>query len=302
MALSDFGFGSTKSTSQSTSEGGSIGFGQNIGFGGSQAFDFSQAFGGSQATGGAATFVDPSQAGFLDFLRNAAQGQLGGQIGGAGALQSALGGLGQQAGQLGQQATANPFLQSLQQQAGGRPDLVAAQTQQLGGDISQFLQQSVLPGITSEGIQAGQLGGGRSQVARGIAGGEATRAFGRGALDIQLADQQRAQEAAQVGGGLFQQGIGQGLQAQLGGLGLAGGFAGQGFEAQFAPLQQLASILGGPTVLSQQQNQQTAFDQAFGGGQSQAFDFAQGFDFSAAFDRSQQTSTAKSKKFSLGFF
>lgn len=295
MALLGIGGSSSKNKAQATSSGGSIGFGGNIGFG----QNFNEAFGGSQGTSfgqtGGGTFVDPQQAGFLDFLRNQGQGAFGGQQAGAQQFGQQLGGLAGQSGQLtGQQ---NPFLAQLQQQAGGNPDLVAQQTQQLGGDISQFLNETILPSITSQGIGQGTLGGGRGQVSRGIAGGEAARAFSQGALGFQTADAQRAQQAAIQGGGLFQQGIGQGLQ----GLGQQGQFLGQGFEAQFAPLAQLAQLFGDPTVLSQQfgqqGSQQTAFDQAVGGG----FDFSQGFNFDQAFNQSQSTSSGKSKSFNLGF-
>jgi hypothetical protein len=139
--------------------------------------------------------------------------------------------------------TNNPFLQGLQQQAGGNPDLVASQTQNLGNQINQFSERQ-MNNATQTGIGAGQFGS-RGEVARGLVGEAAVDSFARGSDQIMQADQQRALQAGTAGGGLMAQGI-------MGGLGAMPGLFGmqqQAGMAQMAPWQQYAGILGNPTVL-----------------------------------------------------
>ena len=317
MGLFSFGADKSSSQSQQTSQGGSLGFGASFGqsFGqtGGQSTGFGQSFG--------QTFVDQAQSPFLDFLRNQAVGGFGQQTQQAGSLQAQLGGLGGQAGQLGQQAgalggqagqlgqaaQANPFLAQLQQQAGGNAELVAAQTQQLSDVLAQQFNEQINPAISRQATGLGQLGGGRQGVAQGAAIQGQQRALAQGVVGFQGADVARQQQAAQAGGALFGQGISQAgqflgqqggfLGQQQGFLGQQAGFAGQGFAAGFQPGQQLAQLIGGPTVLSQQ----GAFDQQqatqFGFDQSQ-----QGaFNFDTAFNQSQSTSSSKAGGFNIGF-
>ena len=283
------------------------------------------AFGSSksQSTSQGQTFVDPQQSGFLQQLRQGAQGLqqgLQGPISGlfdvAGNLQqqgqefltglpgvqAALqnipglaqfgqaGGQGFQQGldQLGQQAQGQtPALQALQQQAFGQNPVLGQQIGQLGQDINRQFEQ-MLPGITSQAVGGGQLGGGRQGVAQGLLGQSAIDAFQRGATDLRGGDITRQLQAAsqlagfqgqaagqlgQLGGQGFLGGgqLGQAGQLGAGQLGLGGLGQLQGqfnlglspFAAQFGPLQQLAQIIGSPTVLSQQSST----------GKSSGFDF-----------------------------
>jgi hypothetical protein len=142
--------------------------------------------------------------------------------------------------------TQNPFLQGLQQQAGGNPDLVACQTQNLGNQINQFSERQ-MNNATQTGIGAGQFGS-RGEVARGLVGEAATDAFARGSTDIMSQNNQLAQQASVAGGGLMAQGI-------MGGLGAMPGLFGmqQGANlAGMAPYQQYAGILGNPAMTSTQ--------------------------------------------------
>ncbi len=217
-----------------------------------------------QASGSGRSFVDPSQAPFLDFLRQSGMdlaGQQAGQIGGV-AQQGAdqLGGFGQ------------GFLQNLAGIAGGgglpgadfleqrlsqQNPFLDQQIGSLGQDISRQFNQTILPGIRREAASVGGLGGGRQGVAEGIASQGAQDAFSREAANLRFSDLGLRQGAATAlqQGGLAQQGIQ--ANAALGGIGGLGGLQQLGlspFAAQFSPLANFASILGGPTVLNQQQN------------------------------------------------
>jgi len=216
-------------------------------------FSFGQSSGSSQASSASSgrSFVDPNQQGFLDFIRNQGQQLFGQQQGGLQGLFGQAQGLFGQGQQFAQQGVNNQFLSALGQQAGGNPELVAAQTQQLGQDIGQFTREQVLPGIRRGAVGGNALGGGRQGVGEGIAGQEAIRAFSRGAIDFQGQDANRSLQAAQSGGGLLGQGAAQGL----GSLGQQFGLLNAPFQSQFSPLMQLAQIIGGPTVLNQQQAQ-----------------------------------------------
>ncbi len=213
-----------------------------FGFGGSSSSSK------SQSTSSGSSFVDSSQQPFLDFLRNTAQQGFGGFQQGQQQFQSQLQGFGQQLGNQQQ----NPFIGQLQQAAGGNPELLAAQSDDLTNRISQFTQQN-LAGANRGAVGGNGLGGGRNQVARGTAIGQGADALQSGLLGLQQQAQNNISQAGAIGGGLFgqqnalqQQGIGQ--QAQ---------FAGQGFESMFAPLGALQQFFGAPTVLSENESQST---------------------------------------------
>ena len=274
------------------------------------------SFGSSKSSSSSqgSTFVDQNQQPFLDALRSGAtnlQGQLQGpisglfdlganlqnqgqdflsQIPGLSELLASGGGQGgqqfsQQAGQgfaggldaLTQQTQGGTFAQQqLKRIAGGNDPAVQGSIDQLSNDITRNFNQ-LLPGIESQAIGGGQLGGGRQGVAQGLLGQSSIDAFQRGATDIRLGDLDRQLGASgQLGGlqlgaagqlgGLGQQGfLGQGQLTQQGQLGAGQlNLGGQQalpsqfnlglapFAAQFGPLQSLADIIGSPTVLSQQ--------------------------------------------------
>ncbi len=213
-------------------------------------FGFGGSSGSSQSssTASGSTFVDPNQQGFLDFLRNTAQGGFAGFQQGQQQFAGQVGQFGQQAGQIGGQV--NPFQQGLLGLAGGNPELLQAQRQQLTSDIGQVTQQQ-LAGANRGAVGGGGLGGGRNQVARGVAIGQGSDALQRGLLGLEQQAGQQQLQAGAIGGQQF----GQGQQNAFQGLGLQGQFAGQGFQSQFAPLNFLQGIFGAPTVLSQQESQ-----------------------------------------------
>ena len=231
----------------------------------------------------AQTFVDPQQAPFLQNLRQGAQdlqqrqqgqiGQvaqdLGGQLLGAGgsALNNLQGIQGRLQGQLAGFGGFQDASAALRQQAFGENPQLGAQIGQLGQDIGRQFNQQILPGIESNALTAGQLGGGRQGVAQGLGIQASQDAFQRGATDLRSADIQRRLEAAGALGGL---GLGQQAQTagqlqgagalNLGGIGELGGLFNLGlapFGAEFGPLQQLAGIIGDPSILSTSQGTAT---------------------------------------------
>ena len=200
---------------------------------------FSKIFGGSESK----SYADPNQSPFLDFVRNAGQTKLQ-------ELQAPIDQFSRRRGRdlfnFGRDSLeslqSNPFLDSLQAQSGGNPELLARQTQQLGADIGQQLNEQILPGIRRDSTAIGALGGSRQGIAEGIAGRGAIDAFSRGATGLATADAQRGLQAGIAGGGLF-------TQAGLGGVAGANElFSGVGlgqFMGGFAPIGMQADIVGG---------------------------------------------------------
>ena len=176
----------------------------------------------------------------------------------------------------------NPALQSLQRQATGQNPFLQTQIDQLGGDINRQFERGQ-QSIRGQAVGAGGLGGGRQGVAEGILGESAQREFARGATSLRSQDIGRQLQASQAvlgaqgqaGAQLGQQGL-QGLLGQqglqqagqlgagqlgLGGLGQLGGLFDLGFApfgAEFSPLQSLAGIIGGPTVLDEGVSQRSS--------------------------------------------
>ena len=212
--------------------------------------------GGSKTSSDSRSFVDPLQQPFLDFLRNSGM-SLAGNFRGAQ-------GFGQQAGQelygMGLQQLqglqGNPFMQSLQAQAGGNPELVQQQVNQLGQDIGFQFQNQIMPSIGREAVGIGAFGGSRQGVAEGIAGRGAADALSRGITDIYSQDARRQLEAASIGGGLYSQNA-------LGGLASMGDLMNVGlsqFTGGFAPLLAYNQIVGAPTVLDTSRTRSKSFN------------------------------------------
>ena len=244
---------------------------------GSKSRSRSSSQSSSQQT--AFSFVDPQQQPFLQNLRqqatNVQQGQqqartdtafdLGGQLLGAGGQGlSNVGAIqGQLQGDLAGAGATQDAQAALRAQAFGENPELQNQINLLGQDIGQTFTQQILPGIQSEAIGFGQLGGGREGVAQGLGIQSALGEFQRGASTLRSEDINRQLAAA---GQLGQLGLGQ--QAQTAGqLGQAGQLNLQGieslqglfnlglspFDAEFGGLQQLAQIIGDPTILQTQQ-------------------------------------------------
>ena len=236
------------------------------------------------------SFVDPAQQPFLDFLRTQAQGvqqgqqqartqsgfDLSGQLLGAGGQGlSNVGAIqGQLQGNLQGSGAFRSSAQALRAQAFGENPELQNQIDLLGQDIGQTFTQQLLPGIQSEAIGFGQLGGGRQGVAEGLGIQSALGEFQRGATSLRAGDFDRRLTAATSLGelGLGQQAQTAGQLETAGGLNLGGIDALQGlfdlgqagFGEEFAGLEQLAAIIGDPTILQEAQATGEAASKGFG--------------------------------------
>lgn len=157
--------------------------------------------------------------------------------------------------------------------------------QQIAGlreDTGRLFTEQFNPAITSEAVAGGNLGGGRQGVAQGAAMDTLARQFTQGAVALRANDiSQRDSVAAQVASGS--------LAAAGTGLGALPGLMDvltSSNETGLAPYSALASIMGGPTVLSQSTSQSAAqaFSKAFGqqGSTTQSTSRGRGWNFSAS--------------------
>lgn len=223
---------------------------------------FSQLYGGAASTAGMLSGAPVQSAANMLFS------------GGTGFLDSLQGGAGQD---------------YLANRVSGESPVLGEQISALGSDLGKFFQEQLNPAITSQAVAGGQLGGGRQGVAQAGAAGEVARQFQQGATALRGADIQARDAAARDLMSGQTQAAGVGLSALPSLLGLRQ----QGSLAALAPYQALAGILGGPTVLTQQQG--TSFSDST----SEAI--AKAISASFGVDTSSSSSKGKSKSFSLGF-
>lgn len=168
------------------------------------------------------------QAGPLGSLYNSAQNLAAQQL----PLQS------QVAGQVGSDLfnQGQGALNNLGQIASGDNPFLQGNIDQLSGTLNRNLQEQILPSIESEAIGIGGFGGGRDQIAQGIAARGTQEAIAQGTSSLQNnAFNQRAGAS----------------NAQLNQLGGLFGLSQAPFQSQFAPLANLGGLLGSPTVLNQ---------------------------------------------------
>lgn len=225
------------------------------------------------------TFVDPSQQPFLQDLMQQAQGFVQSQM-----ANNNVQGLADQFGQQGQdimallqQQNVNPAAAQLMNFKGGiDPESMSMadltpQIDNLGADINRQLQRQLggSGGVNTQAALSGSLGGGRNQVAQGIANEGALNAFARQSGDMRLNEYQRVQNSqlqammANQSAELQAQGLGGQLMGQQNalnqqGLNSAASMIPQLFNMGMAPgqyqqglLQFLQGMIGDPTVLSE---------------------------------------------------
>lgn len=258
-----FGFGGSSSSSNSSSSSFDRSSSDSVSGGASVAgsdqrvaFEdvFARLFGGAE---GAAAGLDPSM------LTDAANQLF---MGGTGFMSS----IGADAG--------SDFLTD---RLSGNNEVLQEQIDLLGEDLGQFFNEELLPGITSQAVSGGQLGGGRQGVAQGRAIEEVGNQFTRGATALRSNDiAARDAAAGTIAGNTIS-----GASVGLGGIPSLLGAADAGFGAELAPFERLAGILGGPTTL--------------GSSFSSSADFARAW--SESFGQSQATSNSRSRSLSLGF-
>ena len=260
MGIFDFGGSTSSSTSQSDSMNQSDSASSSGGFSAAEseqsvAFEdiFARMFGGAE---GAAGGLDPSM------LTGAANSLFSS---GSGFMQGISGNQG------------NAYLQD---RLSGDNEAMQGQIDMLGQDLGNFFNQELMPGIASESIQGGQLGGGRQGVAQGKAISEMGNQFTRGATELRAGDVAARDQAAMSLSGNAVSGAMAGFQ----GMGAMAGIADMGFNAGMAPYERLAAIMGGPTVL--------------GSSSSNSADWASAW--SESFGQSSATSESESRAISLG--
>jgi hypothetical protein len=176
-----------------------------------------------------------------------------------GAMQGQMGQM-QQIGQTGGQIAqfANPNNQLVQDQIGN-----------LGQSLGDFYSQQLNPAIRGSAVAAGGLGGGRQQVAQGMAAQDVGNQFRQGVTAIQANAYGQAQNAAGMADqNRFQAGQGMGQLGQsMNNLGMSN------LNAPWMGAQNMAGLLGSPTVLGQSYAQQTASSRQGSQGQSKSNKF-----------------------------
>jgi len=283
--MSLFSFGSDKSKSQYTSEQQSTASALDVALSRSNSASLSQ--GTSQSTStqslafedllrslyGGATDAATAQVAKAGLFENEANQLFTGGIGFLDQLQK-LPGEDYQAGRL-----------------SGPDEAANAQIDVLGSSLGKFFNEQLMPGITSRGVSTGTLGGSRQGVAIGRAAGEVGQSYSQGVAQI-LSNSQAARDA--IAGNLNTQKVGA-ASAGLGALPGVLGLAGAGFNAGLNPYLALSQIIGGPTVLTQQQSTSDQVAQAISDALSQSV----GVSSSQSTARGQGTNNAKGYNFSV---
>lgn len=134
----------------------------------------------------------------------------------------------------------------LEGELGRSGDLVNEQISNLSGDLGEFLNETILPSIKSSGVEAGNLGGSRGEVAKGIASEGLLEEFARGSTDIRLRERGRLTGIAR------DLDASETARSQIGLDSLPGlfGLAESSSLAGLSPFAALASILGPQTTLT----------------------------------------------------
>ncbi len=276
---------SGESSSRSGSLGGSVsgGFSRSGGRSGSVgtsrqsvAFEdvFARLFGGAE---GAAGNLDSS------ILTDAANQLF---AGGTGFLES-LGG-----------DTGTAFLES---RLAGQGEILDEQIGLLQEDVGRLFNEELLPGIESEAVAGGTLGGGRQGVAQGAAIREAASAFTRGASQLRSDDLKMRDAAA---GTLAANNIAS-AQTGIAGLPQLLALAQAEMMGDMEPMRALAGILGPMQILTQ--GDSSSFGEQFATAEDFARAFSESFGRSDSSQRSQSQATSSSQQssssgsFSLGF-
>lgn len=222
-----FGIGANKSSSKSESFAQSTDQSQSSSFGSSTqniAFEelFSKLYGDAVGASGKVAGAIP------EFQGQAAQLFSGG----TGFLDSLVG---------------NEGSDYLKNRVSGDNALLDEQIAGLGTDLGRFFNEELLPGITSNSINSGTLGGGRQGVAQGLAAEKVAQQFTRGATELRSADQAARDAAARDYAG----GVRDSAATGLAGLPSVLGLAESGAASDFLPISLLADVLGGPTTLTE---------------------------------------------------
>jgi hypothetical protein len=165
-----------------------------------------------------------------------------------------------------------------------------AQLDTLQTRMGSLFSEELNPAITAKHVAGGSLGGGRQGVAQAQAVGRVQREFAAGASDI-ISRDQAAKDAAAV---QLMAGKNAAATTGLNALPNMLGLASAGLGAEMSPYTALASIVGGPSVLTQSGSQD--WSEASSEQVARAISEAMGFSYGT----SQSTSSSKSKSFNFG--
>lgn len=275
-----FGIGGSSSRSSSSSSSLDYGANASTSFSDSLGTSVSTARGGSSQRVANQSILDLLNASGVDAFGRASslapllQGQAGQLFsGGMGFLDELQGG--------------NAGSDYLSSRVSGQSPVLDQQIDALGGDLGRFFREELNPAITGDAVAAGQLGGGRQGVAQGRATDAVAREFQTGATNLRAQDMIARDNAAATYGA---QRIGA-SQTGLAGLESLFGVAQGGAMADLSPVQMLASIIGGPTVLTDSYNTSDASSIDIARAMSEAFGFNYG--------TSESSSSSRGRTFSL---
>lgn len=171
----------------------------------------------------------------------------------------------------------------------GNNPVLDEQINLLREDTGKLFSEQLNPAITSRAVAGGTLGGGRQGVAQGMAAEAAANSFARGASQLRSEDIARRDSAAATVAQNSLQAASTGLGALPGLLDLAD----RGVNAELGIYSNIGSILGGPTVLSQSQSEQSQFSRSTAQSAAEAF--------SRSFGQQTSASQASGKSKSWNF-
>jgi hypothetical protein len=152
----------------------------------------------------------------------------------------------------------------LQSRLSGENPAVEDAIRKVQADTGRLFNEELLPGITSENVAGGTLGGSRQGVAQGLATREAGRLFTDAATDIRLGDIRSRDAAA----GTIAQNTLTAANTGLGSLPTLLGLLQAGNEEDIGILERFKGILGGPTTLTDSSSFGDSFSKAYGEAQS----------------------------------
>lgn len=173
--------------------------------------------------------------------------------------------------------------------AGDNSDVLDAQIEAVGTDLSKFFTDKLNPAITGSAVAAGQLGGGRQGVAQGEAISSVLEEFAKQSANLRATDVANRDAAAL---GLLDRQNAAGATT-LGALPQLASIAGN--NPSLDVFSQLSDIFGGPTVLTDASSQESSFGQEFSEQQANEFATALSEELGISFDEAHSIVTATSK-------
>lgn len=173
--------------------------------------------------------------------------------------------------------------------SGDNSDVLNAQIDAVGKDLSRFFTDQINPAITGSAVSAGQLGGGRQGVAQGAAVSSILEEFAAQSANLRAADVANRDAAAL---GLLDRQNAAGATS-LGALPQLAAIAGN--NPSLDVYSQLSDIIGGPTVLTDASSQESSFGREFSEQESQELATALSEELGISFDEAHSLLKSTSK-------